>query len=84
MGLKHLGVGICIVGSIIAILFPPCRILGTSAGWHFILECEEYYLGTALCTYHFIDVSALLLELILINVVGLALCFYGKKRGGDK
>jgi hypothetical protein len=34
--MKDLGIGICIIGSIIAILFVPCQFLGISTGWHFI------------------------------------------------
>jgi len=79
MNIKRLGIWICILGSIVAIMFPPCKILGMSAGWHFIFECEKFF-GTMLCTYHFIDISALLLELILINGIGLALYFYGMKQ----
>jgi len=36
--MKDLGIGICIIGSIIAILFVPCQFLGINAGWHFIFD----------------------------------------------
>ncbi|MCD6318988.1 hypothetical protein J7M02_07985 [Candidatus Aerophobetes bacterium] len=74
--MKFVGIGICIVGSLIAILFVPCKFLGMSAGWHFIFSEA----GEGMKVYQFIDTTALLLELILINGVGLALFFIGRKR----
>lgn len=36
--MKDLGIGICIIGSIIAILFVPCQFLGIGAGWRVYLR----------------------------------------------
>lgn len=85
MRLKHVGIVICVVGSAIAILFPPCKILGTSAGWHFLFESVSLFGSgsgsTEIAhTYDFIDTITLMLELILINGVGLALYFVGAMR----
>ena len=74
--MKDLGVGICIIGSIIAILFVPCQLLGINAGWHFILGNAGY----GMKNYQLINTGYLLLELIIINGVGLALIFFGKSK----
>jgi hypothetical protein len=82
--IKKLGIIICVLGSIAAILFPPCSFLGTSMGWHFLFEkIETYYFGTYYY-YQFIDKTALLLELILINGIGLAIYYYGKMQESRK
>ena len=72
--MKDLGVGICIIGSIIAILYVPCQFLGINAGWYFILGDA----GFGMKNYQLINTGLLLLELILINGIGLALTFFGK------
>ena len=72
--MKDLGVGICIIGSIIAILFVPCQVLGINGGWHFILGDA----GLGMKNYQFINFGLLLLELILINGIGAALIYFGK------
>ncbi|MBA7497508.1 hypothetical protein ES704_00236 [subsurface metagenome] len=74
--MKDLGIGICIIGSIIAILYIPCQFLGIGAGWHFILGNAGY----GMKNYQFINTGLLLLELIIINGVGLALIFFGKSK----
>ena len=76
--MKDLGVGICIIGSIIAILFIPCQFLGINVGWHFILG--DSLGGPEMKNYQFINTGYLLLELIIINGVGLALIFFGKNK----
>jgi len=74
--MKDLGIGICIIGSIIAILYVPCQFLGIGAGWHFILGNAGY----GMKNYQLINTGLLLLELIIINGVGLALIFFGKSK----
>lgn len=76
--MKDLGIGICIIGSIIAILFIPCQFLGINVGWNFILG--DSLGGPEMKNYQFINTSLLLLELIIINGVGLALIFFGKNK----
>ena len=36
--MKILGILICVLGTVGAVLFIPCQILGINLGWHFILE----------------------------------------------
>lgn len=74
--MKDLGIGICIIGSIVAILYVPCQFLGINAGWHFIFGDS----GLGMKNYQFINFGLLLLELILINGIGLALIFFGKSK----
>ena len=76
--MKDLGIGICIIGSIIAILFIPCQFLGINVGWNFILRDSLGDFGMK--NYKFINTGLLLLELILINGIGLALIFFGKSK----
>lgn len=40
-GLKQLGVAICIVGSVLALLYIPATAYGINQGWHFVFECVE-------------------------------------------
>ena len=74
--MKDLGIGICIIGSIIAILFVPCQFLGINAGWHFIFDDA----GFGMKNYQLINTGYLLLELILINGIGIALIYFGKSK----
>lgn len=74
--MKDLGIGICIIGSIIAILLVPCQFLGINAGWHFIFDDA----GFGMKNYQLINTSYLLLELILINGIGIALIYFGKSK----
>jgi hypothetical protein len=74
--MKRIGLAICLGGSLLAILFVPCRIFGTNFGWHFLFGNA----GFEMKNYQFLDGTVLLLELILINGVGLALLLLGKKK----
>jgi len=76
--MKDLGIGICIIGSIIAILFIPCQFLGINVGWNFILG--DSLGGPEMKNYQFINTGYLLLELILINGIGIALIYFGKSK----
>lgn len=78
--MKVLGVGICIVGTVLAILFVPTEFLGTSLGWHFILGEVDLGFGITEKAYRLINTTTLVLELILIYGIGLALFFFGSRR----
>jgi hypothetical protein len=71
--LRRLGILICVVGTIVAVLFVPCQVLGTTVGWHPIWEDTGF--GTR--AYSFINTTTLILELVIINIVGAALIFLG-------
>ena len=74
--MKGLGILICIAGTIGAILFPPLQLLGIRGGWSFILADQGF--GTR--SYNFIDTGTLLIELLIINGIGLGLFFYSRTR----
>lgn len=78
--MKALGILICVVGTIGALLFVPTAIFGTSTGWHFIAGDVDLGLGITEKAYEIINTTTLALELILINGVGLALFFIGRRR----
>ena len=81
MGLKEIGIAVCVVGTILAILFVPCTGGLTSWGWHFILgEFCRHGRGCGISPIKWLDTTTLLLELILINGVGLALYYFGMKQ----
>ncbi|HXH64205.1 MAG TPA: hypothetical protein VNH42_01710 [Mariprofundaceae bacterium] len=73
--MKRIGLIICIVGTIAAILFPPYRVLG-QAHWGFILSDIVSAFGHGVPVYKHIDETTLLIELIAINAVGIALRFW--------
>lgn len=71
--LRRLGLLICVVGTIVAVLFPPCKAAGVSVGYHFLFQSAGY----GLRAYNLINVSSFIIELVAINIVGLALIFFG-------
>jgi hypothetical protein len=75
--MKNFGKGLCIAGSILAILFLPLSIpfLGFQT-FGFILGNA----GFGIKNFQLLDMGILCLELILINGVGLALFIVGKKQ----
>jgi len=73
--LSVLGIIICLIGTVIAILFAPCKVMDIGVGWHFILGDA----GMGLKYYQLIDNTLLLIELIIINGFGISLFFVGKK-----
>jgi hypothetical protein len=78
---KYLGIGVCVIGSILAILFVPTKILGTSTGWHFIGGEVSIDGGLIIVPAHeILDISTLILELIFINGIGIAIYYLGRKR----
>ncbi len=74
--MRDLGIGICIIGSVAAILFVPCKFLGIGTGWHFILGNA----GMEMKNYQIIDSMLLLIELLVINGIGIAVYFAGKRQ----
>ena len=74
--IKVLGIFICVVGTIVAIIYPPVSLLGINLGWDFIWADQGF--GTY--TYNFINAGYLAIEIIVINAIGLGLFFWGRKR----
>ena len=76
--MKKLGIAICVVGTICAILYPPLEFLGISGGWDFIWADQ----GFGARSFNLIDTSLLLIELLIINGIGIGLFFLGRRRTG--
>ena len=74
--MKQLGKIICIAGSIAAILFPPYKVLG-EVNWGFIFGnlISIRGLGSAGKIFDHIDYQTLLIELVIINIIGLVFIF---------
>lgn len=73
--MKNLGKWLCILGSIIALLFPPFSYY-EGISFRFIFGNP---LGNPLYNFSYVHKGILILELILINGLGLAMVFLGKK-----
>ncbi len=77
--MKQLGKIICLAGSVAALLYPPYLFLG-SRHWGFVGGAIVAAFGRSVRVYDHLDVPTLLLELILINVVGIALILAGGRQ----
>jgi len=78
--MKKLGFLVCIVGSVAAILIPPYKLAGIGdPRWGFILDDIVAAFGQHIRIYDHLDVQTLLMELIAINLIGVALILVGRK-----
>ena len=73
-GAYALGLAVCVVGTLLALLFVPCQFLGQSAGWRFVAGDA----GVGYQNYQFIDKGLLFGELVLLNGVGVAIILIGR------
>lgn len=76
--MKKAGFTICVVGSLLAILFPPYLFLG-SRHWGFFLTTLVSLFGKNIHVYDQLDFGVLALELLLINAFGIVLIAIGKR-----
>ncbi|HEX9625955.1 MAG TPA: hypothetical protein VGA00_03340 [Acidiferrobacterales bacterium] len=74
--LSMLGKLICIGGSAAVVLFPPYDFLG-DVRWGFVFGSIVSAFGKGLHVHQYIDYPILLMELVLVNGVGVALFFAG-------
>ena len=77
--MKFAGKIICSLGSAAAVLFPPYLFLGTRQ-WGFIFNNIISIFGRGIRVYEKIDIAMLVLELLLINGIGVALILFGKRK----
>jgi len=78
--MKKLGFLICIAGSAAAVLIPPYKLAGIGdPRWGFILDDIAAAFGQHIRIYDHLDVQTLLMELIAINLIGVALILVGRK-----
>ena len=71
---KNMGLMICVIGSIAALVYPPYSILGNTQ-WGFIWSSLVSAFGKGVYVYEHLDYLILGFELALINVIGLAVKF---------
>ncbi|MDQ6959085.1 MAG: hypothetical protein Q9M24_08255 [Mariprofundaceae bacterium] len=78
--MKKVGFLICIAGSVAAILIPPYKLAGIGdPRWGFILADIVAAFGQHIRIYDHLDVQTLLMELIAINLIGVALILVSRK-----
>jgi len=78
--MKKMGFLICTAGSVAAILIPPYKLTGIGdPRWGFILDDIAAVFGQHIRIYDHLDVQTLLMELIAINLAGVALILVGRK-----
>ena len=78
--MKKLGLLICIAGSMAAIVYPPYKLAGLGdSHWGFIVDDIVAAFGQHIRIYDHIDVRTLLMELVVINLIGMALILAGRK-----
>jgi len=76
--MKKLGGLLCIAGTVAAIAYPPYSVVGNK-GWGFIGGNIVEAFGRGVPVREHIDVQLLLLEILVINIVGVALVLTGRK-----
>ncbi len=78
--MKTLGFMICIFGSLAAVLVPPYRLAGLGdPRWGFLLDDIVAAFGQHVRIYDHIDVQTLLLELLVINAIGMAMMLFARR-----
>jgi len=79
--MKKIGFLICMAGSLVAVLVPPYKLVAGLGDplWAFILDDIVAGFGQHVRVYDHIDVQTLLLELVVINAIGIALMLYARR-----
>ncbi len=70
--MKTIGILVCVLGSIGAILYPPYTILD-SVKWGFIYGDIIAMFGKSIKVYEHLDFKTLLIELAVINALGVGI-----------
>jgi hypothetical protein len=73
--LKVIGILVCVMGSLAAIAYPPYTLAGSIGGvkWGFINADIIAMFGKSIKVYEYIDYKTLLIELAVINALGLGI-----------
>jgi hypothetical protein len=77
--LKTIGMLICILGSIAAIAYPPYTLLD-GVKWGFICGDIIAMFGKSIKVYEYLDYKTLLIELAVVNALGLGIVIGSKAR----
>jgi len=75
--LKTIGMLVCILGSIAAIAYPPYTLLD-GVKWGFINGDIIAMFGKSIKVYEYLDYKTLLIELAIINALGLGIVIGSK------
>ena len=70
--MKTVGYLVCILGSLAAIAYPPYTILD-GVKWGFIFGDIIAMFGKSIKVYEYLDFKTLLIELAIINALGLGI-----------
>ncbi len=76
--MKALGLMICLMGTTATVAYPPYKLLG-HLEWNFIWEDIVAAFGHSVPVKDYVDVQTLLMELLVINLIGVALILVGRK-----
>ena len=79
--MKQIGKLICISGSRASILYPPYKVFG-ELNWGFLFGkiIKVRGIGSAVIIFDNIDYQTLLIELVIINIIGLVLIYAISKK----
>ena len=75
--MKTIGIMVCVVGSIAAIVYPPYTLLD-GVKWGFIYGDIIAMFGKSIKVYEYLDYKTLLIELAVINALGLGIVIGSK------
>ena len=75
--MKTIGIMVCVVGSIAAIVYPPYTLLD-GVKWGFIYGDIIAMFGKSIKVYEYLDYKTLLIELTVINALGLGIVIGSK------
>jgi hypothetical protein len=77
--LKTIGIMVCVLGSIAAIVYPPYTLLD-GVKWGFIYGDIIAMFGKSIKVYEYLDYKTLLIELAVVNALGLGIVLGSKAR----
>jgi len=70
--LKAIGILVCVLGSIAAVLYPPYTLMD-GVKWGFIYGDIIALFGKSIKVYEYLDFKTLLVELAVVNALGLGI-----------
>lgn len=76
---RKLGLAVCLLGSAAALLYPPYTIID-GVRWGFAFEELVSAFGKTIYVFDQIDQQTLLIELGIINAIGLAIFIFSGRR----
>jgi len=77
--LKTIGIMVCVLGSLAAIAYPPYTLLD-GVKWGFIYGDIIAMFGKSIKVYEYLDYKTLLIELAVINALGLGIVIGSKSK----